>query len=227
MTLNENITEAFEYCTTNSIEIPLDLHNRARKVGAIKAGADFPVINATYHDAVTAAMVTYFEGGIVTRPRNQFRQATAAAFYDMFYLGFADSGGGVPDTDSIAWLDARISQEYGFIDMLFQQIKDLKKEEDFDAFAWISARADGYTNTLREIYNSAFARGSKDVMVTFTGDDGAESCDDCQKYKGQRHRLSWFANRNAIPPFGTGLQCHPGGRCHHYLVKDDGTQVTQ
>ena len=225
MTLSTSITEAFQYCDENGIPVPLDLHARARNVGAMKA-ASLAEINAPYHDAVTETLVTYFEGGSVTGPRNRFRQATASAFYDAFYLGWAEGGGGTPDKDGLSWLDARISQEYGYIDMLFQQVKELRKEEDFDFFAWVTARADGYTNTVREVYNAAAMRSSRDIMVTFTGSDGGESCPDCQKYKGQRHKVSWFVRRNAIPPFGTGLECHPGGRCRHYLADDKGNQVT-
>jgi len=203
------------------------LRGRAREMAGIKAFGDLASINAVYHDVITESLTTYFEGNvIVTAPRNAFRQATASAFYDAFYLGWADGGGGTPDSDGIAWINSRVSQEYGFIDMLFQQIKELRQEKDFDFFSWVTARADGYTNTLREIYNAAYARASKDIMVTFGGDDGAESCPDCMKYKGQRHKLSWFVRRNAIPPFGTGLQCHPGGHCKHGLFNDMGEQVT-
>ena len=225
MNLTETITEAFKYADENGIEVPLSLHARARNVGAIKA-ADLGGINAAYHDAVTESLTTYFEGGIVTGPRNRFRQATTSAFYDAFYLGWAETGEGTPDTDALAWLDARIAQEFGFIDMLFNQVKELRKEKDFDFFAWVTDRADGYVRTVREIYNMAVARSSKDVMVTFSGKDGKHPCPDCQRYRGQRHRLSWFISRNAVPPFGTGLECHKGGRCHHVLVTDDGRQVT-
>ena len=70
---------------------------------------------------------------------------------------------------------------------------------------------------LKEVYNNAKMRAMPNMMVTFDGDDGAESCDTCQKLKGKRHKISWFVSRNYIPPFGTGLECHPGRRCQHYL----------
>jgi len=222
---NESITLAFKYLNALGQEIPLDLHQRARDVGALKA-ADLSDINSVYHDVITEELITYFEGGIVTGPRNHFRVATTEAFYDAFYRGWEDGGGGTPDADGIAWLNARLQQEYGYIDMLFQQVKELRKEPDFDYFTWVTARADGYTNTLREIYNAAYARASKDIMVTFVGDDGNESCDTCQSLKGQRHRISWFARRNYIPPYGTGLDCHPGRRCQHYLEDDKGNRVS-
>lgn len=224
--LQNSLAAAIKYADDNGIEIPVSMRIRARAVIAGKATGDMQTINATYHDAITSALSKYFEGGTIAGPRNTFRQATAEAFYDVFYLGWADGGGGTPDSDGIAWLDARIQQEYGYIEMLFQEARELKKEEDFDWFSWVTARADGYTNTIKELYNSAFARASKDIMVTFDGDDGAESCIDCMKYKGQRHRLSWFVKRNAVPPFGTGLECHKGGHCRHGLFDDNGNKVT-
>lgn len=188
---------------------------------------DLASINAPYHDAITEALTTFFEGGSIAGPRNAFKRATSAAFLDAFELGWAMGGGSLPiDEDALSWLDARLNQEFGYIDMLFQEAKELRKEDGFDSFTWSTARADGYTNTLREIFNVGNLRASKDKMVTFDGEDGAESCDTCQKLKGKRHKISWFVARNYVPPFGTGLECHPGKRCQHYLVDDNGEQVT-
>lgn len=223
----ESIQTALEYLDAAGVDVPPDLRLRAKRLMAVKA-AGLDEISALYHNEITEALVTFFERtGNVVGPRNRFRVATTDAFYDAFYLGWTDGGGAPPpDSEAMSWLQARLSAEYGYIDMLFEEARELRREADFDWFAWVSARADGYVRTLKEIYNAAFARSSKDIMVTFDGDDGAESCDDCQHYKGQRHKLSWFVRRNAIPPFGRGLECHKGGRCQHYLVDDKGNQVT-
>jgi hypothetical protein len=224
--LEQIITNAFEYCSTNSIDIPLDLHNRARRIGAVKVGSDFGVINAEYHDTITIAMTTYFEGGIITGPRNRFRQATTSAFYDMFYLGFADSGGGVPDTDAIAWLDARVSQEFGYIDALMEQIKLLKKEEDFDFFSWVTARADGYTATLAGIYNAAKMFAEKGKLLTWNLGNTEKHCDTCAQLNGQSHRASWYVSRNYIPRQpGASMLCG-GYYCDCSLTDANGNEVT-
>lgn len=224
--LAQSVTDAIRYADAHGIEIPLDLRLRAVQAGALKSQDDLTVINAGYHDAITDALTGYFENdGSITAPRNAFKQAMVEAFGAAWDLGYSDAGS-QPDSDALAWFNARVQAEFGYIDMLFVQAKELRNDPDFDWFAWVTERADGYVATLREIYNAAFLRGSKDIMVTFDGDDGAESCDDCQKYKGQRHRISWFVKRNAIPPYGTGLECHRGGRCQHYLRDDNGRQVT-
>jgi recombination protein RecA len=40
-----------------------------RRIQSIKAGGDLAGINKPYPDAITEALVTYFEGGSVTAPR--------------------------------------------------------------------------------------------------------------------------------------------------------------
>lgn len=221
--LRQSITAAWKYLNEHGVEIPLELHAQARSAGVFKSANELPPINKAYHDAITNALLGWFEGqGNIAGVRNAFRIATNEAFYDAFYAGY----GGNPDADALEWLNARIQLEYGYIETLLQEARELRKETDFDYFTWITQRADGYTNTLREIYNAAKMRGSKDIMVTFDGDDGEESCETCQMLKGQRHRVSWFVKRNYVPPFGTGLVCHPGRRCQHGLVNDDGEWLT-
>jgi hypothetical protein len=225
--LQQAVNKAISFADRNGIEVPPDLLMRARRAGATKAEGDLTAINARYHDAITTALVGYFEGGSLVAARNAFRREMVQAMGDAFDLGWVDGGGEMPpDQDVTDWLSARMDAEMGHIEMLFEQAKALKKEEDFDYFTWAVSRADGYTNSLRDAYNTAKLRAMKDQMVTFDGEDGAESCDDCRRYKGQRRKISWFVARDAVPPFGIGLECHPGGRCQHVLVNDEGEAIT-
>lgn len=228
--LHTSITDAFRYCNENGIVVPFDLYVRARRVGALKAGyaaGDLSAINAVYHDKITQLLTGFFEGGSITAPRNGFKQAASMAFLDAFETGWKDGGKALPlDADALDWLDARLNTEFGYIDMLMQEAKDLRKDKEFDFFTWITKRADGYVNRLKEIYNGARMRATPDMMVVFEGDDGAESCDTCQMLKGKKDKLSWFISQNYIPPFGTGLICHPGGRCQHGLKDMQGNWVT-
>ena len=195
---------------------------------AVKAG-ELTAINATYHDRITQALIDFLEGGNIVSSRNGFKRATSDAFNDAFDAGWID-GGGDPsgyDSDAQDWINARKEAEFGYIEMIYQQAKELKKEDGFDGFAWASERADGYTNTLRSVYNQGKLRAMKDIMVTFEGTDGAKSCDTCQELKGKRHRISWFIKRDYIPPHGSGLDCAKGGHCMHGLFSDAGEQVTQ
>lgn len=221
------LRRAFDYLRRARMEIPIDIYIKGLRVGAIKAAGDLSSITSRYNDSIIEAAISYFDGGSLVAARKSFRRAMVEAFGSAVDLGWTESGGELPiDEDVLSWFNARISEEIGYIDMLFEQMKQLKKEPEFDYFAWASARADGYTGTLREIYNYAKLSLARDMMVTFDGEDGKESCPDCQKYKGKRHRVSWFMARDAVPPYGSGLECHRGGQCQHGLMDDKGNWVT-
>lgn len=194
---------------------------------SIKAAGDISSINSVYHDAVTGALVEYFEGGSVVSSRNEFKQATITAFSDAFDSGWLDGGAELPISDeALSWIESRLNEEFIYIEELFDQMKELRRDKEFDYFAWVSTRADGYTRTLREIYNEARLMVTSNIMVTFTGSSGRESCADCKRLHGQRHKLQWFIDRDVVPPFGGGLECSPGRHCEHYLETDKGEQVT-
>ena len=78
----------------------------------------------------------------------------SAAFLDMFEAGWQDGGAELPlDDEALNWLGDRKSQEKVNIDSLFQNARDIRKQKDFDYFAWSSARADGYVSALQGVYN--------------------------------------------------------------------------
>ena len=221
------VDRSIDYISRAGLDVPDDIWMSSLRRGIFKADGDLSGINSVYHDANTAALLAAFEGGSIASPKNSFKRATVEAFGSAFDAGWLFGGGELPpDEDALDWLNARVEAEFGFIEQLFQQVKELRKEPGFDPLAWVSARADGYANTLREVYNNASVRAMSDVMVTFDGDDGAESCDTCQMLKGQRHRISWFVTRNYVPPFGSGLDCAQGGHCQHGLKDDNGSWVT-
>lgn len=230
------VIKALNYLSHNGIPLPADLQLALEAKGllkhfprqGIKKAESIDEANAAYHDTITSELTTYFEeGGAITSYKNAFKQAVVEAFYDSFELGWQDGGAELPlGEDEISWIEARINQEFGFIDMLFQEAKELRKEEDFDYFSWITQRADGYTRMLAEIYNQGTLRARDDIMVTFDGDDGEESCETCTKLKGKRHKISWFVKRNYVPPFGVGLECGRGGHCQHGLFDDQGNEIT-
>lgn len=226
MTLRKAILNAFDYLSARDVDLPRDV--LLKSVQVLKAGSLFAINDPVYYDSITQILITYFEGGSIVSARNAFKRAMVEAFGAIFDRGWVEAGGVLPvDADALAWLNTRIEAEMGYIDMLFQQAKELRKEPDFDYFRWTQERAQGYTNTLKGVYNMAATRAMNGKqMVTFTGDDGKESCDTCQWLKGQRHRLKWFIAHDYIPPFGSGLDCAKGGRCQHYLMDERGYQIT-
>jgi hypothetical protein len=217
----KTVPEILPYLSDDA-RLYVQIHTRA-----VKADGDLGEINKEYSAAIVRALTSYFEGGSVTGPRNALKRAAVEAFGSAADLGWTDGGGELPfDGEALEWFNARVNAELGYIDLLFQQAKELRKEEDFDPQAWASERAAGYVNTLKEVYNNLRLRVMDNVMVTFDGDDGEKPCDTCKKLRGKRHKLSWFIARNYIPPHGSGLDCSKGGHCQHGLRKDNGEWVT-
>lgn len=226
--LTETLSIAFRYCDTNGIDVPSDLYVRAFHAGALKAGTDLSVISATYYNAVTEALITYLDGASVTGPRNQFRRAAVEALGSAFDAGY----GSLPEGDALAWLNTRIEQEMANISALFEQAKQLRKESDFDRSAWVSARADGYTRTLRDVngMGKMFAAGNQ--MLTFDGEDGSmdnicqKNNGTCVRLKGQRHRASWWIAHDLVPYRGNPNYDCGAWECRHGLFDDNGNRVT-
>ena len=116
------------------------------------------------------------------------------------------------------------------MDMLFQQLKELKALAKIDGYQILEGvaeqRAEGYARTLDGIYSEGKIRGAKNKMLTFGGDDGEESCKTCQKYKGQRHRASWWVKRDLIIYRGNmNYECGCW-QCQHYFFDDSGNVYT-
>jgi hypothetical protein len=222
--LIKSISGAFGYLKQQGEEIPLDIQFKARQFGVIKAAGDLPSVNATYHDAISEILAGYFEdGGSVTGPRNAMKRAAATGFLDAFELGWTENGGELPmEEDALAWLDARLNQEFGYIDGLFEQAKQLRKEEDADTFGWSNERADSYTATLQAIYNAGamWAKASR-VGIWELGNT-EKHCATCSKLNGKAHKLSWYLARNYIPRQpGAAMDC--GGYHCDCRIKDKKT----
>lgn len=227
-----SLRSAESYCKAWGIPVPVDLSIKMRRAGifprAYKAGGDYDTVRQKYWEVVYDAVSGYLESKKPsTSYKNAMSRAVADAFIDAVETGYRDGGGELPlDEDTGDWLNARQAGELSNVNSLFVSLAMLRKEDDTDPIEEGFKRAEGYSNTLDGLYNQAVLHGMKNKMLTFAGEDGAESCDDCKRYKGKRHRASWWIARDAVPPSGLGLECHPGGRCEHYLADDSGVQVT-
>lgn len=227
--LRETITAAFQYLDGAGVPIPTDLYVTARlkgiQVGA-KAIGDYSSIRDRLYDAVYNAVSGFLgsssQTGTYSRPMST---ALSAAYIDAADAGYQDGGGSLPlDDDTAAWARAELDAQFGFVDSLFETLKALRKEGDFDAETEAMARAEGYCQSLDMLYSGAKLRAAGNTMLTFAGEDGAESCKDCSRYKGQRHRASWWVAHGAIPP-SRDFECK-GYNCLHMLVDDEGNEFT-
>jgi hypothetical protein len=197
---------------------------------------DYEPKRTKYRNAVYAAVNDFLfteEGARITRFRNAFKTAVVDAFVPAFEQGIEDGGGEPPaQGDDLEWINAQVQSEFGYIDAVFQDLKALKKQSIEDGIEILNgvadARANGYARGLDAIYNQGRVRGAKNRMLTFGGDDGLESCPDCQRMKGQRHRASWWVRHGLVP--ARGNQNYACGTwppyCQHFLYDDAGDLFT-
>lgn len=199
----------------------------ARHDLAIKADTDLSDIRGTYNDAIVSSLIDYFEGGGIAASRNEFKNAMIQAFGDVFDAGWVEGGGELPvDDEALNWIESRLNEEAGYIDSLFQEAKDLRKQDDFDYFSWVTQKADGYTRTLESVYNAAVLLIKDRQMLTWNLGQTEIHCDTCSKLNGQRHRASWYLSRNYIPRKpGSSTECG-GYNCDCSLTDDEGNEIT-
>jgi hypothetical protein len=186
------------------------------------------VVRAAYGDAIYAAILEYLAAaGSSTQYKNRVKRAVVESFPEVFYLAYASGGGEVVDPEDDQWLTAKINAEMAYVDLLFQSMKTVKDtaESADERRAEANARADGYLKTLDAVYAEGLLRGKKNRMLTMVGEDGAESCVDCQRHKGKRYTArKWL--RLGIPGVpGNGWECG-GWKCQHGLIDDEGVAFT-
>lgn len=194
---------------------------------------DYAPIRATYKYSIASTIQEYLysENVKVTRFKSQFKRAISESFYPAFDQGYVDGGSELPiEPDDTDYVNSRVDGEYGFVDTLFQQLRDLKKqvaEEGTGILQGVAeSRAEGYARTLDGIYSQGKVRGGKNKMLTFGGTDGKESCKTCQKLKSQRHKASWWKNHGLILYRGNDRYECGVYECQHYLYDDEGHVYT-
>ena len=190
------VTDAIAYVSAQDVEVPPDVWADVVRCGALKATGDLAAINAAYHDAITESLITYFEGGSLAASKNSFKRAMIEAFGGAWDAGW---DGNPPTGEALEWFNARTQQELAFIDGLYVQAKELRKDPEADTFAWATARADGYTGTVSSVHNAArmWAKGGQ--MLTWHLGATEEHCETCAELDGKTHRASWYISRDYIP----------------------------
>jgi HK97 family phage portal protein len=76
--------------------------------------------------------------------------------------------------------------------------------------------------SIQPAYYAGFNSAAGNQMVEFVGDDGEESCETCQKLKGQRHRLKDWTRKALIPQQDGESYICGGWRCAHLLAAAQG-----
>ena len=191
---------------------------------------DYAPIRSEYYMATAGTIREYLytKGANTLRFTQRFRAFIAEYLPMAFNQGYTDGGGEPPvEPEDADWLSAKIDGEKTYAAILFAQLKELKtlaEEEGDSVFEGVPERhADGYCRTLDGVYSEGKIRGAKNKMLTFGGRSGRESCPDCQRLMGQRHRAKWWKAKGLIPgqPGNRNFSCG-GWQCEHVLFDDRG-----
>lgn len=185
-------------------------------------------IQATYYDQVYGAVQGYLASSDrVTAYQNTMGQAVIEAFTKVFYAGYAEAGGEEVAPEDDDRLTELIDGEIENVKALFASLRELRATGDFDAAAVADARADGYSATLQAVFGEGKIRGAGNVMLTFDGPDGEESCQECRRYKGKRHGAKWWLKRDLVRRNGNeNFTCGRWAPCQHGFYTDDGELYT-
>ena len=194
--------------------------------------AEYSKLRADYWAQIYDEVYEYLTSSAPsTAYKSRMKRSMLETFTKVGDIAWQDGGAELPlDQETNTWLTSKMNAEIGYIDNTFETLallrKDLKGSDDLEikqeAIHQAFMRADGYANTMDGVYSTVKVMAAGSKMLTFTGDDGDESCTDCQRYKNKRHRATWWTSHNAVPP-NRDFECH-GYRCQHVLV-DDGGQI--
>ena len=190
-----------------------------------RAASGYDGIRNTYWAEIYDAVEGYLTSDKpVTSFKNAMKRAMVEAFGGATDLGYEEVGGEPPlDDDTLAWLNAQVDQESGFIDDLFAK---LKKSDGLDPIDEAFARADGYTKTLDAIYAEAKMRGDKNKILEWELGETEKHCSTCSNLNGQKHKASWYISRNYIPKKpNADMECK-GYNCDCRLKDKNGNEVT-
>jgi len=197
-----------------------------QEVAEFYAGQSLEDIQSEYRDTLYAAMKDYLESeGSVTRYRNEVRRAANNAFTLAFVAGWAEGGAsGELPADEQSWLDGRIEQEISFIDGMFSQLKDLRDNTELtmdEKLGRAQGYADGYTASVPGVYAQGRIMAAPHIDLILDGEDGAATCQDCQRLKREWHPAQWWVDNDYVPRPGNSFECG-GYKCLHYLKDRDG-----
>ena len=203
-------------------------HLHEDTIAAFKAAAGYSGIRDVMSGAVYNAVYGYLSsGGYATPARERMIAAVSKAYIETADAAYVEGGGKLPmDDDTAAWARGQLDAQIGYVEDLFDQLKEIRKEGDYDADLTAQARADGYASALDGFYNEAVLRGSSNKVVEWVLGGTEKHCKDCAKLAGQRHKIKWFIDRDYIPrKNGAAMECG-GYNCDCSLIDRDGNEVT-
>lgn len=196
--------------------------------GELPETYELDVIRATLTDALFDAFIGYASSsGSVTKWRNAAGRAVTEGIADAAYRGLEDGGADEAETDDERWITRTQAEQRDYLPGVFDWIKDGRDAEPptitEDA---IRARVEAWAQTLDAVYSEGVLRGKKNQVYIWHLGETEAHCSTCARLDGQRHKASWYLERNYIPGKpGSDTECG-GWNCGCYLTDKKGETVT-
>src|SRR3990172_10391788 len=181
------------------------------KQHALKAAGDYTSIRAEMSGEIHDAIYDYLTGsGYITIYKALMAAAISQAYIETADVAYEEGGGTLPlDDETAAWARAELDAQLSFVDGLFENLRELRKEGEVNAAAEALGRANGWASGLDGFYNEAVLRGSRNQLVTWHLGATEKHCATCISLDGKRHRISWLIDNNYIPRKpGAGMDCN-------------------
>lgn len=189
---------------------------------ALPATEDYDAVRADLVNTLLESFRSYVSASRgraseISAKRSLIKNISAA-----FYRGYKVAGGEVTEPEDETWLTDTQKFQLDWMDKTFDSLKAQRDTESATVDA-LTARAEDWGVTLDGIYSEGKLRGRINIMLTFDGDDGDESCRDCQRLKGKRHSAKWWVKRDLVRRSGNpAYECGRWDNCHHHFYTDDG-----
>lgn len=154
----------------------------------------------------------------------QMRKAVIDFAEEAYTEALRESGEELSDEDDKAirdWILQQTPHIYDFADSAVA-VSDLKGDEKTEARNAMLDRVDEWVDSLNRLTQIAQVNAEGDPFLTFDGDDGKDSCAECQKYQGQRHKKSWWENRGLLDRPNGNFGCGRFDPCQHHYYFDSG-----
>jgi hypothetical protein len=181
-----------------------------------------------YEDKLTRLVYDTFRTGDAIDMRRAHRAMMKDLGLKSYQEGMREGGIETPDEEDAKTaddaLDEWTSSQFEFVNQFAKDAAQAKKDKDKRPS--ILARIPLWVDSLRNFGEAGKMYALGNIMLTFDGDDGMESCYDCQKYKGQRHRRDWWARRGLLERNGnSNYACGRWANCHHDFRSDKGEVI--
>lgn len=188
---------------------------------------DYYPVRQELWGAVYDAVFEFLGGKYIPTTANVMATAIGKAYIETSDIAYVDGGGDLPlDDDTQSAAKTLLNEQIAYVDSLFDTLKQLRKDGDFDPTAVAFEKAKNYTSALDGFYNTIKMMGAGNKMLTWVLGNTEKHCKDCSNLDGQRHRASWYNARGYTPRRpGSNTACG-GFRCDCRLVTDDGEEFT-